>query len=243
MTIAAVIFDWGGTLTPWHKIDLGSQWYAFAQEYDPTNAAELSRALSEAEEARWQVQRETLGAQSTGALSAMLRECGVDESSPRFAPAFERYLDFWYPHTHADPDALALLRALRERGLKIGVLSNTMWTREFHEEVFARDGLLEYIDAGVYTSELPVGKPHQDAFVAAMEALDIADPRTVVYVGDRLWDDIHGAQSAGMRAVFIPHSDHRAHELVETDVVPDAVIDRLGDVFNVVRKLQKQAFE
>jgi putative hydrolase of the HAD superfamily len=243
MTIGSVIFDWGGTLTPWHKIDLSSQWYAFAQEYDPENAAALAEALFQAEERRWQVQRETLGAESTGALHSILQECGVDVTASNFDAAFQRYLDFWYPHTLADADALPLLRALRERGLKIGVLSNTMWPREFHEEVFARDGLLEYIDAGVYTSELPVGKPHKDAFLEAMAALNISDPRSVVFVGDRMWDDIHGAQSVGMRAVFIPHSDHRAHELVETDVVPDAVINRLGDLFNVVRDLQKQAFE
>ena len=243
MTIAAVIFDWGGTLTPWHKIDLSSQWYAFAQEYDPENAADLANALFHAEEERWKVQRETAGAESTGALQSILHACGVDTEAPHFSAAFERYLDFWYPHTLADPDALPLLRALRERGLKIGVLSNTMWPRSYHEEVFARDGLLEFIDAGVYTSELPVGKPHPEAFLAAMQALGVTDPRSVVFVGDRMWDDIHGAQAVGMRAVFIPHSDHRTHELVETDVVPDATIQRLGDLFNVVRELQKQAFE
>lgn len=242
MTIAAVIFDWGGTITPWHKIDLTSQWYAFAQEYAPERAADLAAALFEAEENRWRVQRESAGAESTGALSAILRSCGVDESAPQFAAAFQHYLDFWQPHTLADPDALPLFAALRERGLKIGVLSNTMWPREFHEEVFRRDGLFDLIDAGVYTSELPVGKPHGDAFRAAMAAVGVSDPAQCVYVGDRLWDDIHGAQSAGMHAVFIPHSDHRAVELVETNVTPDATINRLGDVFDVVRKLQKQAF-
>lgn len=242
MSVAAVIFDWGGTLTPWHQIDLSSQWYAFAQEYDPHNAADLADALFRAEEDRWRIQRESAGAISTGALSSILKSCGVDESTPHFASAFQHYLDFWQPHTYADADALPLLRALRERGVKIGVLSNTMWPRAFHEEIFQRDGLLEFIDAGVYTSELPVGKPHRDAFLEAMAAVDVADPSTVVFVGDRLWDDIHGAQSVGMHAIFIPHSHHRHHELVETSVVPTATIDRLGDVFSIVRELQKQAF-
>ena len=30
--VEAVIFDWGGTLTPWHSIDLGEQWRVFARE-------------------------------------------------------------------------------------------------------------------------------------------------------------------------------------------------------------------
>jgi len=156
--------------------------------------------------------------------------------------AMARYLEFWQPHTYADPDAIPLMRALRERGLKIGVLSNTMWPRAFHEEVFARDGLLEYIDAGVYTSELVSGKPHIDAFTSILRALDIDDPSTAVFVGDRMWDDIHGAQQAGMKAVFIPHSAHRAVELIDVSAVPDATITRLGDLFGLVREWQKQAF-
>ncbi|MEY4322410.1 MAG: hypothetical protein RL410_191 [Actinomycetota bacterium] len=242
MTISAVVFDWGGTLTPWHQIDLKSQWYAFAEIYDPTRAADLAAALFEAEEKRWEVQRVTEGAESTGAQTAILQSCGVDINAPHFATAYQHYLDFWQPHTFADPDALSLMRALKERGIKIGVLSNTMWSREHHEEIFHRDGLLEFIDAGVYTSELPVGKPHADAFSAVMTALAITDPAEVVFVGDRLWDDVHGAKSVGMKAIFIPHSLHREHELVETETQPDAIISRLGEVFDYVRQWQKQAF-
>lgn len=242
MTLRAVIFDWGGTITPWHRIDLESQWYAFAQNYDPANAADLAKALFEAEENRWMAQRETRGGESTGALTAILESCGVDVNAPHFEDSYAKYLEFWEPHTFADPDAQPLFRALKERGLNIGILSNTMWSREYHEEIFHRDGLLEFVDGGVYTSELAVAKPHKDAFLAAVDAVGVSDPRDAVFVGDRLFDDIHGAQAVGMRAIFLPHSDHRSHELVEVENQPDAVIDRLGDVFNIVRAWQKSEF-
>jgi len=32
--VEAVLFDWGGTLTPWHSLDLVAQWYPYAQVYD-----------------------------------------------------------------------------------------------------------------------------------------------------------------------------------------------------------------
>ena len=51
MAIRAVIFDWGGTLTPWHDVDLVAQWYAYAEVYDPENAATLARRLKEREDA------------------------------------------------------------------------------------------------------------------------------------------------------------------------------------------------
>ena len=65
MTLEAVIFDWGGTLTPWHNIDLVAQWYPYAQVYDPVNAAALAQRLFDAEESLWRRQRETGGAAGT----------------------------------------------------------------------------------------------------------------------------------------------------------------------------------
>lgn len=229
----AVVFDWGGTLTPWHDIDLSAQWYAYAEVYDPENARSLAQRLWHAEEARWREQRETAGGTSTGALDAVFIEQGIDITSARHLRALGQYLDFWAPHTLADPDAPELLAALREAGLRLGVLSNTMWPRQHHEEVFARDGLLELIDAALYTSEMPVAKPHADAFHAIAEALGVG-ATDCVFVGDRMWDDIAGAQQVGMRTILIPHAAPPAHQVVETDVVPDAVAHRLGDVRAIV---------
>ncbi|MEZ5116324.1 MAG: HAD family hydrolase [Candidatus Nanopelagicales bacterium] len=232
--VEAVVFDWGGTLTPWHDVDLVAQWYAYAEAYDPPRAGELARALYEAEEHRWDRQRTSGGADGTGGLEAMFAELGIDTSTGRHLNALAAYLDFWDPHTYADPDAVPLLRALRGRGIRVGVLSNTMWPRSHHEEVFARDGLLDLIDGAVYTSELPVAKPHADAFRIALEAVGGVDPATTVFVGDRVWDDVHGAQQVGMRGVLVPHSTIPQRQRVEVEVTPDAVVARLGEVLDVV---------
>lgn len=229
----AVVFDWGGTLTPWHDIDLSAQWYAYAEVYDPANARSLAQRLWHAEEERWQRQRDTAGEVSTGALDAFFIDQGIDITSARHLRALGEYLDFWAPHTLADPDAPALLAALRDAGLAVGVLSNTMWPRRHHEEVFERDGLLDLIDAALYTSEMPVAKPHADAFLAVAAALDVR-PEDCVFVGDRLWDDIAGAQQVGMRTILIPHSTPPAHQVVHTQVEPDAVAQRLGEVHPIV---------
>ena len=42
------------------------------------------------------------------------------------------YLDAWTPHIRHDPDAVPVIEALRARGLKIGLLSNTHWPRAYH---------------------------------------------------------------------------------------------------------------
>lgn len=58
--------------------------------------------------------------------------------------------------------------ALRALDLSVGVLSNTLWPRTWHREIFERDGVLDLIDAQVYSSELPWTKPHPRAFAEIM---------------------------------------------------------------------------
>ncbi len=237
MGVRAVVFDWGGTLTPWHDVDLFAQWYAYAEVYDPENAASLAHRLQEHEARRWLQQRESNGAVAAGALDQLFLDEGIDINGARHLRALGSYLDFWAPHTHADPDAKDVLAALQQRGYRVGVLSNTMWPRAHHQEVFERDDLDEYIDAALYTSELPVAKPHADAFRTILEQLG-TEPTDSVYVGDRLWDDIAGAQQVGMRAIWIPHSRIPDEQVPDATARPDAIAHRLLDVFSIVESWQ-----
>ena len=123
-----------------------------------------------------------------------------------------------------------MFAALAERGFKIGVLSNTIWPRARHEAIFRRDGVLDLIDGAVYSSEIDWTKPHREAFLAALGAVGGQDPARAVFVGDRLFDDIHGAKSAGMRAVLVPHSVIPAWQTTGVEGSPDAIIDNLGEL-------------
>jgi len=123
-----------------------------------------------------------------------------------------------------------MLERLRADGLRIGVLSNTIWPREWHVGFFERDGVYDLIDGDVYTSEIPWTKPSPRAFAAAMAAVEVTDPARCVYVGDRLYDDIWGAQQAGMRAVHIPLSDIPVEQRGADEGAPDGVIHALADL-------------
>jgi putative hydrolase of the HAD superfamily len=233
VTVTAVIFDWGGTLTPWHPIDLLAQWKAYAEVYDPPRAADLARDLLAREDESWRRGREH---QESDTLDAVFRKAGVDPTGDRHSRALAAYHAFWEPHTFLDPDALPLIRGLRSRGIRVGVLSNTLWTREYHERVFARDGVLDLIDGAVYSSEIPYTKPHPEAFLAAMRAIGVDDPAACVFVGDRPYDDVHGAKQVGMRAVLVPHSDIPPGQRGHVEGEPDAVVDRLADLLPVVER-------
>ncbi len=240
MTIKAVIFDWGGTLTPWHDVNLVAQWYAYAEVYDPAHAAAVAQDLADAEHARWRQSFDTAGSAGTGVLNDIFVTLGIDTSSALHLRALANYLDFWQPHTYADPHARKVLQVLRERGLLTAVLSNTMWPRTFHEEVFARDSLLDLLDVRVYSSELPASKPHRDAFHAVLDECAARgrtiEPAECVFVGDRLVDDIRGAQLAGFKAVWIPHSALEDNDHARDHVVPDATIQHLPDLLEVINE-------
>ncbi len=147
----AVIFDWGGTLTPWHTVDLGGQWHTYARAAFPgqdERAREAAAQLLEAEVRAWAACRDE---HTSATFDDVLAQVGLD----RHAEAYTAYREFWDPHTYLDPDVPDLFAGLAERGVKIGVLSNTIWDRAWHEEIFARDGVLPAIDGAVYTSEIP----------------------------------------------------------------------------------------
>jgi putative hydrolase of the HAD superfamily len=229
--IDAVVFDWGGTLTPWHTVDVLDIWRTYAAAYDPQDVHELAHRLHEAEEAAWAAGRDTYAAAT---FDSVLRAAGVDVERERHLVALAEYEQAWEPHTWTDPQALPLLEGLHARGLRVGVLSNTIWPREYHERVLARDGVLDLVDGAVYSSEIAYVKPHPEAFRAALDAVGVNDPAHAVFVGDRLFDDVHGAAAVGMRTVFVPHSEIPEHQRGHTEGTPDAVVAELGQVLDVV---------
>lgn len=233
MTIEGVVFDWGGTLSVWAEVDLEDMWRAAAKHIHPDDPDDLIRRLIEIEARFWKGVEES---QSSASLSDVFetatRELGVDIEEAVLEEGLQHHLDSWTPHIAHDPDAGPVLKELREMGLKIGLLSNTLWPRDFHEHFLERDGLIDLIDARLYTSDMARTKPHPSVFHEAMSALGLEDPSKVVMVGDRPFDDIGGAKGAGMRAVLRPNPAITTPPGPE----PDATIAALPDLLQVVRR-------
>jgi len=228
----AVIFDWGGTLTPWHSVDLEEQWRVFARQIhvEEEQALSLAARIVAAEDAAWVRSRTD---HSSARLHEILTEAGLAEGDLRRGAALAAYREFWEPHTFTDGQVRPLWEGLRERGVRVGVLSNTIWPREYHRAVFERDGVLGLIDADIYSSELAWTKPHPGVFRAAAAALGV-EPSEAVYVGDRPFEDIHGSQLAGMRAIWVPHSQIPVGQQVSVDAIPDGVARELIDILGIL---------
>src|SRR5438445_3808695 len=103
----------------------------------------------------------------------------------------------WDPARQLAAHTPALLETLRERGLKLGLVSNAFDPGWLLHRDLEQMGLAERLDFAVFSSEVGKRKPHPAIFERALEALEVA-PGDAVFVGDRLFEDVRGAGELGM---------------------------------------------
>lgn len=99
------------------------------------------------------------------------------------------------------PGAFELLDRIRARGIRTGICSNAPFPVEMMRRQVAAIGLLERMDAVVFSSAVGWRKPAPELYRAALTELRATAERTL-FVGDKVKEDYLGPQSIGMRAVI-----------------------------------------
>ncbi|WP_051799150.1 HAD family hydrolase [Catenuloplanes japonicus] len=130
--------------------------------------------------------------------TALYTEAGCDKLLPGLSAglyALTVAAESW----EAFEDTLPTLRGLRERGLKVGVVSDTGFDLR---PALDRLGLSPYVETIVMSFEHGACKPAVTCFTAAAAQLGVAPERTLM-VGDNPLTD-SGAVAAGMFAFLLP---------------------------------------
>jgi putative hydrolase of the HAD superfamily len=130
------------------------------------------------------------------------------------------------------------LRELKTRGFGIGLISNTGRTPGYAlRSILDALGLSASIDVMVFSNEHGTCKPQPSIFEELRRGLGVPYEE-MMFVGDNLYVDVHGAQRCGMRGVhFVPPVRGTAiappvdHGL---EIVPDARVTDLRDLLHVV---------
>lgn len=99
----------------------------------------------------------------------------------------------------AFPDTLPTLKALRDRGLRLGVVSDTGFDLRPALDLL---GLTPFVDTVVMSFEYGVCKPAPTVFLTACDQLNASPERTLM-VGDNPLTD-SGAVAAGMYVFLLP---------------------------------------
>jgi putative hydrolase of the HAD superfamily len=126
------------------------------------------------------------------------------------------------------PGALDVLVALRERGCKLGLVTNGFAAT--HHEKIDRLGLRERMDAFFIADEVGMVKPNPELFRHACRELR-SEPSRSAMVGDRYYRDVVGAHEAGLFTVLL---DVHAIPIPDGGPRPDAVIASIGEVLGVL---------
>lgn len=110
----------------------------------------------------------------------------------------------------------AIVRELRARGYRLGVLS--VHAREWVEYCERKFDYRQHFDAVVYSYEQALSKPEPAAYERALEALG-AQAETTVFVDD-MERNVRAAEALGMRAIHFVDAEQLRARLVEMRVLP-----------------------
>ena len=101
-------------------------------------------------------------------------------------------------------DTLPALDSFREKGHRIGILSNSPWgsPSELWRRELSRYRLLERCDVSVFCTDVGWRKPAQPMFRRVLAHFS-CQPEDCIFVGDNPRWDILGARRAGMTPVLI----------------------------------------
>ena len=198
--IRGVLFDWGDTL--FSPPDAGSVIVAAAAERGVHIEATKARALWDELWVAGKMPEELakgrdLSADAHREVWTALFERANGAVPDIASTLYERVMDprAWIPY----PDTAPTLRALRSRGVRIGIVSNV--PRDLRP-IFTAHGLAELVDAYTHSFEVGAEKPDPRIFLRASEALGTL-PRDTLMVGDHPVADA-GAIVAGLRFYLLP---------------------------------------
>jgi HAD superfamily hydrolase (TIGR01509 family) len=233
--LQAVLFDWGDTLMRWAPepdlLEAGhaAGFRAIGREPAPGMtdrfrdvylASFFEPGVIEEVEYPSQVRR-------------LLGEFGIEVSDERLGRFLEAEHAAWQPARQLASTSHALLDALRERGLKLGLVSNAFDPPSLLHRDLEHFGVASRLDVALFSSEVGRRKPDPAIFEQALGELGV-EPARALFVGDTLATDIAGAKALGMHTCqavwFRADDDPEAPE-------PDFQAFTQMDVLTIVRRL------
>ena len=119
-------------------------------------------------------------------------------------------------------DTVPSLLALRERGYRLGVITNL---RADLGPLVRKAGLEGMLDFSVTSAQAGGEKPHPPIFLEALKRAAVA-PEEILHVGDQVRSDVAGARSAGMQAALLDRGGW--HDPVEGCPKISALEDLVG---------------
>ena len=136
------------------------------------------------------------------------------------------------------PDVVPTFAALRTHGWRIVLAGNQPARRA--SQLRALD---LPVDDLVTSDELGVAKPDPAFFAAVLARIGVDDPARVLYVGDRVDNDVLPAAEAGLATCWITRGPWGQLQEMPEDLAPDLVLEGLGELPELLVAWREEAAE
>jgi putative hydrolase of the HAD superfamily len=236
--LRAVLFDWGDTLMRWAwepellAVGHDAGLRAIGREPAPAMTERFRDAYLPLLWAPGTLEE----VEYPGVVRKLLGEEGIEVDDGELDRFLEAEHAAWQPARMLATTTQALLEALRDRDLKVGLVSNAVDPPALLHRDLEQMGIAQRLDVAVFSSEVGWRKPHPAIFERALEAVGV-EPGQTLFVGDTLATDIAGACALGMHTCqalwFRADEDDRAPE-------PEFRAFTQMDVMTAVGRLQMQ---
>lgn len=252
MSIAAVFFDMGGTIQHcWCSSELRLRATPDFQKILVNSGVELGLTDLELYEMistgldRYREWRAPLRVELPAEQiwrSFILADFDIDPLKlAAFAEDWMLWVETHYYHREMRPEMPAVLEAIRQMDLKIGIISNTCSRLQVSEDLKSY-GIQSYFDPVVLSSEYGWRKPDPSIFHYAARLANVP-AGDCIYVGDSIVQDIGGAHLAGFQSAYLIREQLLKCDDEEEDLpeVPDAIFSRMDGLLAFLEpgKLQK----
>ncbi len=169
----------------------------------------------------------------------LLKKVGLRKRVHLPPAQWEQFAWLWYEPlgrcAWVEQDLKQTLSTLKSLGLKLGIVSNTFVNRsslQRHLEVLS---ILGFFPVQLYSYEFHVRKPSPELFRMAAEKIDVP-AGNILFVGDRIDNDILPAMRTGMRAAL-----KEAYTNAGRETPPGAYrIQRLSELPELIEKINRE---
>lgn len=132
-----------------------------------------------------------------------------------------------------------VLAELKHRGYKLGIITNTVTSREEHVRIALRKIDCEkYFDIVVTSVDVGCNKPDKKIFLTALKTLSVK-PREAVMVGNRVSTDIVGGNRIGMKTILLKWNQRYPEKIASPEEQPTHVVKSLKELPKLVTATRK----
>ncbi|QQO08541.1 HAD family hydrolase [Breznakiella homolactica] len=251
--LKALIFDLGGTLiNVTHKeeynLPCGTKILDYLARHDiyvPFNSTELIRTIAEQKERCWKIRTATCREIAPFELWSEWYLKDLNFNRDKLRVIANNIAEIWernYYRMELRPETPAMLEAIYDTGIAMGVISNTVCFNQAMEDLY-QFGIRRFFKTVYLSSVSGFIKPHPELFIAAARDLGVL-PEECIYVGDTISRDVRGARNAGYKA-SIRIDSYLSGELdtaaIKNEDEADFRIESLNEIPGIVKGLLHHA--